>query len=72
MRQDAVTRMARAYAAWRAHDTTIDAAAEARAALATGCVEPRVLLFGGRILQDDALIAKAIGMGPGLLPSERK
>jgi hypothetical protein len=72
VRQDATTRMARAYAAWRASDTSIDVSAEARAALATGSVEPRVLLYGGRILGDDALIARAIAMGPGLLPSERR
>lgn len=68
-RQDAVTRMARAYARFRAGQ---DAAAEARAALATGIVEPRVLLQGGLILDDPALLARAAASGPGLLPSERR
>jgi Tfp pilus assembly protein PilF len=68
-RQDATTRMARAYARFRAGQ---DAADEARAALATGIVEPRVLLQGGLILKDPALLARALASGPGLLPSERK
>jgi tetratricopeptide (TPR) repeat protein len=67
-RQDAVTHMAHAYAAFRAGQ---DAEAEARAALVTGIIEPRVLLEGGLLLGDAALLRRALGMGPGLLPSER-
>lgn len=68
-RQDAVTQMALAYARFRAGE---DASADARSALATGIVEPRVLLQGGLILNDPALLARAAASGPGLLPSERK
>lgn len=71
VRQDATTRMARAWAAWKANDPAIDAAAEARTALATGIVEPRVLRMGGQVLADPALTARALAMGPGPLPSER-
>ncbi len=71
VRQDATTRMARAWAAWHAHDPSLDAVAEARTALATGIVEPRVLRMGGQVLADPALVARALAMGPGLLPSER-
>ncbi len=72
VRQDATTRMARAWAAHRAGDTSLDVSAEARAALATGIVEPRVLWMGARILGDDTLLQRALAMGPGLLPSERR
>lgn len=71
IRQDATTRMARAWAAWLGRDVSIDAAAEARIALATGIVEPRVLRMGSQILGDEALMQRALSMGPGLLPSER-
>jgi len=67
-RQDAVTHMAHAYAVFRGGG---DGAQEAREALATGCPEPRVLLEGGLVLGDRALIDRALAMGPGLLPSER-
>lgn len=79
VRQDATTRMARAWAAFRVADTTgapadtsLDVSAEARAALATGIVEPRVLWMGAKILGDDTLRQRALAMGPGLLPSERR
>ena len=75
-RQDAVTRMSRAYAAFRAKaagvPVDVDPATEARAALETGIVEPRVLRMGSAILGDPALCERALAMGPGLLPSERK
>ncbi len=67
-RQDAVTHMVHA---WVVHQTGGDATAEARAAVDTGCLEPRVLLFGGLILKDSALLERALAFGPGLLPSER-
>jgi tetratricopeptide (TPR) repeat protein len=72
VRQDATTRMARAWAASRAGDTSRDVSVEARAALATGIVEPRVLWMGAQILGDDTLRQRALAMGPGLLPSERR
>lgn len=78
VRQDATTRMARAWAAMGVADTSpatktgLDVSAEARAALATGIVEPRVLWMGARILGDDSLRQRALAMGPGLLPSERR
>ncbi|MDP2317007.1 MAG: hypothetical protein Q8P41_29205 [Pseudomonadota bacterium] len=71
-RQDATTRMARAWAAFCAKAPSVDAPAEARAALATGIVEPRVLWMGAEILGDDTLRQRALAMGPGLLPSERR
>ncbi len=71
VRQDATTRMARAWAAWLGQDTSVDTAAEARTALATGILEPRVLRMGSQILADPALMQRALSMGPGLLPSER-
>ena len=71
VRQDAVTHVAHAYASFRA-GATADAAAEARAALGTGIIEPRTLLQGGLLLQDPALLKQALAMGPGLLPSERR
>jgi tetratricopeptide (TPR) repeat protein len=71
VRQDATTRMARAWAASRAGDTRIDTQAEAKAALATGSVEPRVLRMGSQLLGEPALLERALAMGPGLLPSER-
>jgi tetratricopeptide (TPR) repeat protein len=72
IRQDATTRLARAYAAWLAHDAKIDAVAEAKGALATGVIEPRVLRMGGLVLGDPSLHDRAEAMGPGLLPSERR
>lgn len=84
IRQDATTRMARAYAAWKVGGplggggaggepglAPLDPAAEARTALATGIVEPRVLRMGALILGDVAIARRALAMGPGLLPSER-
>jgi tetratricopeptide (TPR) repeat protein len=72
-RQDATTRMARAYALWFDGDAQgrAQAAEEARLALATGIVDPRVLRLGFEILGDRALAQRALAMGPGLLPSER-
>ncbi len=67
-RQDAVTHMAHAYAVYRSGG---DGSAEAREALATGCPDPRVLLQGGLVLGDRALVERALASGPGLLPSER-
>jgi tetratricopeptide (TPR) repeat protein len=67
-RQDAITHMAHAYAVFRDGG---DGSAEAKAALATGCPEPRVLLQGGIVLGDRMLVERALAMGPGLLPSER-
>lgn len=68
-RQDAVTHMAHAWATYRAGR---DGTEEARAALATGNIEPRLLLQGGLLLGDPALLRRALAMGPGLLPSERQ
>ncbi len=70
-RQDATTRMAHAYAGARVRSNDPRDVEEARAALATGIVEPRVLLQGGLVLQDPLLLARALASGPGLLPSER-
>ncbi|MDP2310130.1 MAG: hypothetical protein Q8P18_29200 [Pseudomonadota bacterium] len=72
VRQDATTRMARAWAALAAGDTSLDASAEARVALATGITEPRVLWMAAKVLGDDTLRQRALAMGPGLLPSERR
>jgi tetratricopeptide (TPR) repeat protein len=69
VRHDATTRMALAWARWKAGG---EVAEEARSALATGIVEPRVLLQAAEILRDPALAAKAAAMGPGLLPSEHR
>jgi hypothetical protein len=84
IRQDATTQMARAYAAWKRvpppggakaggepGPPPLDPVAEARTALATGIVEPRVLRMGALILGDVALAKRALAMGPGLLPGER-
>jgi tetratricopeptide (TPR) repeat protein len=68
VRQDAVTRMALAYARHRAGQDTTQ---EARSVLETGIIEPRTLLQAGLILGDRALLDQALSMGPGLLPSER-
>ena len=69
LRHDAVTRMTRAWAAFHAQKPGF--ADEARAALATGCIEPRVLHHGAVILGDVELAKRALAMGAGLLPSER-
>jgi tetratricopeptide (TPR) repeat protein len=69
VRKDPVTRMARAYAAFRLGHDVRD---EALAVIATGIPEPRVLLQGGLILGDPALLGRAAASGPGLLPSERR
>lgn len=68
LRQDAPTRVARAYAASRLGQ---DPRAELIAALQTGTLEPRSLLQAGLALGDDALLERALFLGPGLLPSER-
>ncbi|MFZ5478949.1 MAG: tetratricopeptide repeat protein [Myxococcota bacterium] len=65
VRKDAMTRLALAYAR---HKLGEDVKEEARAALATGIVEPRALLFGGLILGDTS----GVSLGPGLLPSEAR
>ncbi len=67
-REDAATLLAWAYAA---HRTGQDATTVARAAIATGTLEPRSLLQGGVVLRDIALLDRALATGPGLLPSER-
>jgi hypothetical protein len=67
-RQDAVTHIVHA---WAVHKSGGDATAEARAAVGTRCLEPRVLLLGGLILKDATLLERALAFGPGLLPSER-
>jgi len=80
-RQDAVTRMALAYARFMAGGSAPGVlSTEVRAVLATGIVEPRVLLQAGLILGDGApvsedarkLLERALDSGPGLLPSEQK
>jgi tetratricopeptide (TPR) repeat protein len=75
-RRDAVTHMTYAWALF--HDgksaggmSAVSAATDARAALATGCPEPRVLHHGAIILGDIDLARRALAMGVGLLPSER-
>jgi tetratricopeptide (TPR) repeat protein len=80
VRQDAVTRMALAYARFMAGGDTASLRAEVDSVLATGIVEPRVLLQGGLILGDENpvpadardLLERALDSGPGLLPSEQK
>lgn len=67
-REDAATLLAWAYAAHRAGQ---DAKDVARAAIATGTLEPRSLLQGGIVLADEALLERALTTGPGLLPAER-
>lgn len=69
VRQDATTHMAHAYALYAAN--LPGAEPEARAALATGIVEPRVLLQAGQILEDPALLVRARSFGPGLTKIER-
>lgn len=68
VRQDAVTRVAHAYAAFYAGK---DATAELKVALETGILDPRALFQAGVITKDPALLKRALAMGPGLLPSER-
>lgn len=67
-RQDATTKMAWAYAT---HLAGGEAEAVAREALATGIIEPEVLLQASVVLDDPELRARALAMGPGLLPSQR-
>lgn len=79
-RKDAVTLVALAYARFRSGSDHRICGAQARSVLATGIVEPRVLLQAGLILGDDVpvskeardLLERALDSGPGLLPSERK
>lgn len=68
-RQDAMTHLAHAYAVAR---TGGDGTAEARAALATGILEPRALYLGGLVLHDSPTLLRALATGPGLLPDERE
>lgn len=75
-RQDATTRMSRAWAAFHLQrgggSPALDPAAEATAALATGIPEPRVLLEGGLILGDPEPLKRALARPCGLLPSEAR
>lgn len=74
-RQDAVTRMALAYARFTTAGPAQDA--EVNAILATGIVEPRALLQAGLVLRQSSpaaaktLLDRALKSGPGLLPSEQ-
>lgn len=67
-RKDAHTRAARALIGPKPPD---DPAAEARAAVATGTLDPEVLYMAGRVLGDAELLRRALATGPGLLPSQR-
>ncbi len=67
VREDAVTRMALAYARFR---TGLDTSTEAREVLASGILEPETLWQGAQVLGDPALLLQAKSMGPGLLPSQ--
>lgn len=67
-RQDAMTRAARAWIGSRAGQ---DTGAEARAALATGSIDPEVLYLCGRVLGDAEVLKQALASGPGLRPSQR-
>ncbi len=75
-RQDAQTRMLGLWA--RRAEVVPTAAAqaeierEAREILATGAIDPRVLLAGGLILADQRLLERALATGAGLWPSERR
>jgi Tetratricopeptide repeat-like domain len=69
-RHDPVTRMTRAWVLHHAGQSG-EAEAEARLALATGCVEPRLLHHGALILRDAALAERALSMGVALTPPER-
>lgn len=75
-RHDAVTRMALAWARHRSRpggaDVAPEIAAEVAEILATGIVEPRVLLQAGLIQMNTSLLQRALDSGPGLLPSEQK
>ncbi|MEQ1506159.1 MAG: hypothetical protein ABMB14_28260, partial [Myxococcota bacterium] len=69
-RRDAVTRIARAWAAWTggAGDAV---APEVRAALATGIADPSTLVMAAEVLGDSSLAKRALSMSAGLLPSEQ-
>ncbi len=66
-RQDPLTKMAWLWARFRCGETVAE---EAREVLDAGSGEPRVSLWGGLILLDNAALQRAVAMGPGLLPSE--
>lgn len=70
-RQDAVTRAAWCWARALAGEPAQALEAELRAALATGTVEPRVLLHAGLVLRDAELLRRALASGPGLWPDEQ-
>jgi tetratricopeptide (TPR) repeat protein len=65
-RQDAMTRIARA---WALHHAGRDGRELAREALATGIIEPEALAMAAIVLSDPSLLARARRAGPGLLPS---
>ena len=67
-RQDALTRAVRAWVGGKAGQ---DTAAELRAAVATGTLDPEVAWLAGMQLGDRALLTRALATGPGLLPSQR-
>lgn len=67
-RRDAMTRLARAWAASR---LGADVGEEVRAALATGCSDPLGLLLAAEALGSAELAARALAAAPGLLPSEQ-
>ncbi len=66
-RQDAATLAA---LAWAERETGRDGAPHAEAAKATGTIDPRTLLFIGLTLDQAEILERALGSGPGLLPSE--
>lgn len=68
-RQDAHTMAARA---WIGSRGGADTSADARAALATGSLDPEVLLLAGLVLRDPVALKRALAAGPGLLPSQRR
>ncbi len=73
-RHDAITRVARAWAASQLEEGLDGPSpaieAEVRDALATGIAEPLVLLLAAEAIADPALAARALQRPVGLLPSE--
>ncbi len=67
-RQDAMTAAARAWVLSRGGQDMREAA---KAALATGSIDPDVLYLAGRVLDDPEVLKRAAATGPGLLPSQR-
>lgn len=66
-RQDAITRVAYA---WAAHQAGGDGAAIANEALASGVRDPETLLRAGMVLGKADLVRDALRLGPGLLPPQ--